>query len=173
MDNYGAGKEEILLEVAVQMEAETEELKDLPVGIFCKKHEEPGKRRSTACILLGRANNGTTFEGGRGAIEKRTAQIQKRTVRWLATKVSMMGAVDNGAGSRQQSRERRNNQPLMGAELLRRAVAGNNESERTAASNDSNRGQQPEKGLPWPKMSDRGIRGGRGILDLDDKYACG
>jgi hypothetical protein len=35
------------------------------------------------------------IEGGRGAIKKRMVQIEKRTVRQLATKVSMMGAADN------------------------------------------------------------------------------
>jgi hypothetical protein len=41
----------------------------------------------------------TTVDGGRGAIKKRTAQINKRTAwRWVK-KVSMMGAADNGAGS--------------------------------------------------------------------------
>ncbi len=35
------------------------------------------------------------------------------------------------------------------------------------------KGGRPEEGLPWPKMSDRGIGGGRGILDLGDKDACG
>jgi hypothetical protein len=42
----------------------------------------------------------TTVEGGGGAIEKRTVQIKKRTRCQPATKVSMMGAVDNGTGSR-------------------------------------------------------------------------
>jgi hypothetical protein len=41
----------------------------------------------------------TTIERGRGAIEKRTAQIEKRMARRPATKVSMMRAVDNRAGS--------------------------------------------------------------------------
>jgi hypothetical protein len=31
------------------------------------------------------------------------------------------------------------------------------------------RGRQPEERLPWPKRSERGIGGGRGILDLDSK----
>jgi hypothetical protein len=39
----------------------------------------------------------TTIEGGTGAIKKRMAQIKKRMAQWPATKVSMMGAVDNGA----------------------------------------------------------------------------
>jgi hypothetical protein len=43
VDNCGAGKEEVLLEVDVEMDAETEELKDLLVSVVCKKqHEEPG-----------------------------------------------------------------------------------------------------------------------------------
>jgi hypothetical protein len=42
----------------------------------------------------------TTFEGGRGAIKKRTAKIKKRMARRPATKVSMMGAVDNRVGIR-------------------------------------------------------------------------
>jgi hypothetical protein len=37
MDNSGAGKEEVLLEAAVEMETESEELKDFLVGIVCKK----------------------------------------------------------------------------------------------------------------------------------------
>ena len=41
----------------------------------------------------------TTVDGGRGAIKKRPAQIKKRTAWWWAKKVSMMGAVDNRAGS--------------------------------------------------------------------------
>jgi hypothetical protein len=57
----------------------------------------------------------TTVEGGRGAIKTRTAQIKKRMTWQLATKVSIMGAVDNAAGSRQRSREGCNNQPSMGA----------------------------------------------------------
>jgi hypothetical protein len=57
----------------------------------------------------------TTVEGGRGAIKKRTVQIEKRRVQRPATKVSMMGAADNGAGSGQQSREGHNNQPSIGA----------------------------------------------------------
>jgi hypothetical protein len=36
-------------------------------------------------------------------------------VQWPATKVSMMGAVDNEVGGRQQSREGCKNQPSMGA----------------------------------------------------------
>jgi hypothetical protein len=36
--------------------------------------------------------------GGRGAIKIRMEQIKKRMVQWPAAKVSMMGAVDNGAG---------------------------------------------------------------------------
>jgi hypothetical protein len=56
-----------------------------------------------------------TIEGGRGAIKERTAQIKKRITQWLTTKVSMMGAADNKAGSRQWSREGCNNQPSMGA----------------------------------------------------------
>ena len=52
-------------------------------------------------------------------------------------------------------------------------MAGNDKSERTAAGNGGKSGQQPEEGLPWPKMSDRGIGGGRGIFDLGDKDACG
>ncbi len=51
-------------------------------------------------------------------------------------------------------------------------MAGNNKSERTAAGNGGKRGQQPEEGSPWPKMSDHDIGGGRGILDLGDKDAC-
>ncbi len=42
----------------------------------------------------------TTVNGGKGAIKKMTAQIKKRTVWQPAKKVSMMGVVDNGAGSR-------------------------------------------------------------------------
>jgi hypothetical protein len=42
----------------------------------------------------------TTIEGGRRAIKKRKAQIEKRMVGQLATKVSMIGVVDNKAGSR-------------------------------------------------------------------------
>jgi hypothetical protein len=57
----------------------------------------------------------TTYEGGRGAIEERTSQIKKRTARQPVTKVSMMGAADNGAGSKRRSREGHNNQPSMGA----------------------------------------------------------
>ncbi len=34
------------------------------------------------------------------------------------------------------------------------------------------RGQRPEEGLPWPKRSDCGIGGSRGILDLDKKAEC-
>jgi hypothetical protein len=41
----------------------------------------------------------TIVEGGRGAIKKRTLQIKKRTAQRPATKVSMMGAADNGVGS--------------------------------------------------------------------------
>ena len=52
-------------------------------------------------------------------------------------------------------------------------MAGNDKSERTAAGKGSKKGQGPEEGLPWPKMSDRGIGGSRGILDLGDKVACG
>ncbi len=52
-------------------------------------------------------------------------------------------------------------------------MAGNNKSERTAASNGGKRGQQPEKGLPWQMRSDYSIGGDSGILDLDNKYACG
>ena len=52
-------------------------------------------------------------------------------------------------------------------------MAGNNKSERTAAGNGGKRGQRLEEGLPWPKMSDRGIGGDRGILDLGNKDACG
>ncbi len=54
-----------------------------------------------------------TIEGGRGAIKKKTAHIEKRTGR-PATKVSMMGAADNRVVSGQSSREECNNQPLMG-----------------------------------------------------------
>jgi hypothetical protein len=57
----------------------------------------------------------TTVEGGRGAIKKRTAQIEKRMVQRPAMKVSMMGEADNGVGSGRWSREGRNNQPSMGA----------------------------------------------------------
>ena len=56
-----------------------------------------------------------TVEGGRGAIEKRMVQIEKRVVWQPAIKVSMMGVADNGSGSRQWRREACNNQPLMGA----------------------------------------------------------
>ncbi len=42
----------------------------------------------------------TTVDGGRGAIKKRTTQIKKRMAQRPAKKVSMMGAADNGAGSR-------------------------------------------------------------------------
>ncbi len=52
-------------------------------------------------------------------------------------------------------------------------MAGYDESERIAADNGGKRGRQPEKGLPWPKRSDCGIGRRRGILDLDDKDACG
>ncbi len=52
-------------------------------------------------------------------------------------------------------------------------MAGNDKSERTAAGNGSKKGQWLEEGLPWPKMSDGGIGGGRDILDLGDKDACG
>jgi hypothetical protein len=55
----------------------------------------------------------TSVDRGRGTIKKRTAQIKKRTVWRPAKKVSMMGAADNRAGSRWQSREC-NNQLLMG-----------------------------------------------------------
>ncbi len=41
------------------------------------------------------------------------------------------------------------------------------------AGNGSKSGQQPEEGLLWSKRSDCGIGSGRGILDLDDKDACG
>ncbi len=44
-------------------------------------------------------------KGGRGAIEKRMAQIKKRMAWWPATKVSMMGVVDNGVECRQWNRE--------------------------------------------------------------------
>ncbi len=54
----------------------------------------------------------------------------------------MEWASDNGAG-----KDATTNQ----WEWQRRAVAGNNESKRTAAGNDGKRGQQPEEGLPWPK----------------------
>ena len=37
VDNCGMGKEEVLLEAAVEMETESEELKDFLVGIVCKK----------------------------------------------------------------------------------------------------------------------------------------
>ncbi len=57
----------------------------------------------------------TTVEGERGAITKRTEQIKKWTERWPATKVSMMGAVDNGVGRGQWSRKECNNQPSRGA----------------------------------------------------------
>ncbi len=75
VDNCGVGKEEVLLEATME------------------KHEEPGECISAAHILSGGANNGTTFEGGRG-------EIKKRTARWLATKVSMIVAADNRVGSR-------------------------------------------------------------------------
>jgi hypothetical protein len=42
----------------------------------------------------------TTVDEGWGAIKKRTAQIKKRMARQPAKKVSMMGAADNGPGSR-------------------------------------------------------------------------
>jgi hypothetical protein len=51
-------------------------------------------------------------------------------------------------------------------------VAGKEESERTTAGTGGKRGWWPEEGLPWPKRSDRGIGGGRDILDLDGKDAC-
>jgi hypothetical protein len=54
---------------------------------------------------------------------------------------------------------------------LTTAVAGNYESERTAAGNGGKRGLWPEERLLWPKRSDCGIRGIRGILDLDNKDA--
>ncbi len=130
-----------------------------------KKHEELGKCVSAVCILLNRENNGTTFEGGRGSIKKRIARCP-------ATKMSMMGAVDNRVGSGLQSREGNNNRPLMEAERLRRAVAGNNKSERRAAGNGGKRGRL-EEGFLLPKRSDCGIGGGRGILDLENKDACG
>jgi hypothetical protein len=38
VDNCGMGKEEVLLEAAVEMEAETKVLKDLLVGVVCKKN---------------------------------------------------------------------------------------------------------------------------------------
>jgi hypothetical protein len=57
----------------------------------------------------------TTIEGGRGAIEKRTAQIKKRMAQRPGTKASMMGGADNKAGSGQRSREGHNNQPSMEA----------------------------------------------------------
>ena len=47
-------------------------------------------------VVVGRI---TTVDGGRRAIKNRMAQIKKRTARRPAKKVSMMGAVDNGAGS--------------------------------------------------------------------------
>jgi hypothetical protein len=34
-------------------------------------------------------------------------------------------------------------------------------------------GRRLEEGLLWKKRSDHGIRGGRGILDLNNKDACG
>jgi hypothetical protein len=40
-----------------------------------------------------------TVDGGSAAIERRTVQIEKRMARRPATKVLMMGAVDNGVGS--------------------------------------------------------------------------
>jgi hypothetical protein len=57
-------------------------------------------------------------------------------------------------------------------ECERQAVAGNNKSERTAGGNGGKRGWRLEERLSWPKRSDLGIGGGRGILDLDDKDAC-
>jgi hypothetical protein len=50
-------------------------------------------------------------------------------------------------------------------------MADNNESERTAAGNGGKMEWCPEEGLPWPKRSDRGIKGSRGILDLNNKDA--
>jgi hypothetical protein len=41
-----------------------------------------------------------TVEGGRGAFDKRKAQILERTTRRPAAKVSKMGATDNGVHSR-------------------------------------------------------------------------
>jgi hypothetical protein len=41
----------------------------------------------------------TIFDGGKGAIKKRMAQIKKRTARRPAKKVSMIGAADNVADS--------------------------------------------------------------------------
>jgi hypothetical protein len=57
----------------------------------------------------------TTIEGERGAMDEKMVQIEKRMAQQPATKVSTMGASDNGAGRRQLSREGRNNQPSMGA----------------------------------------------------------
>jgi hypothetical protein len=49
--------------------------------------------------LKAMAGGMTMVEGGRGAIEKRMAQIEERVAWRPATKVSMMGAADNGVGS--------------------------------------------------------------------------
>ena len=52
-------------------------------------------------------------------------------------------------------------------------MAGNNECDMTDADNGGKRGRRLEEGLPWPKRSDCSTGGNRGILDLDDKDACG
>jgi hypothetical protein len=63
VEDCGIGKEEVLLEAAVEMKTETEELKDLLVGDVCKKtYEELGEGVSAARIFWGGANDGTTFE---------------------------------------------------------------------------------------------------------------
>jgi hypothetical protein len=40
-----------------------------------------------------------TIEGGRGAIKERMVQFEKRTMHWLAMKMSMMGVANNGAAA--------------------------------------------------------------------------
>ncbi len=59
------------------------------------------------------------------------------------------------------------------ASQLGTAVAGNNESEMKVAGNGGKRGWRLEEGLLWPKRSDCSIGGSRGILDPDNKDACG
>ena len=36
-------------------------------------------------------------------------------------------------------------------------MAGKDKSERTVVGNGGKRGQRPEEGLPWPKMSDQAL----------------
>jgi len=73
-----------------------------------REQEEHDRRVQGLKALVGGM---TTIEEGRGAIKMMTAQIKKRTAQRPATKVSMIGAADNGAGSRRWIRGGRNNQP--------------------------------------------------------------